>query len=360
MNAPAAPATPPTPAGATTGTFTGRFAPTPSGDLHLGNLRTALVAWLSVRATPRGRFLVRIEDLDPGTRHPAVARRQLDDLAALGLTWDDEPSWQSDHLDRHHDAIARLTAEGRTYPCWCSRAEVRAATIAPHGLRLPDGAALPEGAYRGTCASLDAAGRAQRAETAGRPPALRLRAEGARVSITDRLVGTVTGVVDDLVLRRADGVPAYNLAVVVDDAASGVTEVVRGADLLASTPRQAHLADLLGLERPSWMHVPLAVGADGARLAKRHGAVTLAGFALLHVINASGMGLGDVKLAGPLGMLLGWISWNSVLWGVFLGFLTAAAWSIVLLLSRRATRSSHIAFGPFMLLGLWLALIWVR
>lgn len=254
---------------------TGRFAPTPSGDLHLGNLRTALVAWLSARAGG-GRFVLRIEDLDPATRKPDVARRQLADLTALGIDWDGEPTWQSQHLDRHEAAIDRLTAEGRTYPCWCSRSEVRAATLAPHGRRLPDGATLPEGAYPGTCAELDAAGRARRARQAGRPPALRLRAGGARVSIVDRLAGEVTGAVDDLVLRRADGVPAYNLAVVIDDDAAGVTEVVRGADLLSSTPRQAHLADLLGLQRPSWFHVPLAVGPDGTRLAKRFGAATLA------------------------------------------------------------------------------------
>ena len=255
---------------------TGRFAPTPSGDLHLGNLRTALVAWLSARANPGGRFVVRVEDLDPATRQPAVARRQLDDLERLGLGWDGEPQWQSDRLDTHNVAIDQLTARGLTYPCWCSRAEIRAATLAPHGLQLSDGATLPDGAYPGTCADLDTPGRARRAEQTGRPPALRLRAEAVRVTVIDKAAGEFTGIVDDLVLRRADGVPAYNLAVVVDDAAAGVTEVVRGSDLLSSTPRQAHLADLLGLTRPSWLHVPLVVGPDGIRLAKRHGAVTLA------------------------------------------------------------------------------------
>lgn len=259
----------------------GRFAPTPSGDLHLGNLRSALVAWLSAKSASQGRFIVRIEDLDPATRNTEVAGRQLDDLAALGLVSDDEPQWQSHHLGRYHDAIERLTAEDRTYPCWCSRAEVRAATLAPHDLRLDDGATLPQGAYPGTCARLDAAGRSRRAEAAGRPAALRLRAEAPRVTVRDRIAGEVTGVVDDLVLRRADGVPAYNLAVVVDDTTAGVTEVVRGADLLASTPRQAHLADLLGFPRPTWLHVPLVVGPDGTRLAKRHGAVTLADLAAL-------------------------------------------------------------------------------
>ena len=255
---------------------TGRFAPTPSGDLHLGNLRTALVAWLSARANPGGRFVVRVEDLDPATRQPDVARRQLDDLERLGLDWDGEPQWQSERLDAHNAAIEQLTDQDRTYPCWCSRAEIRAATLAPHGLQPSDGATLPNGAYPGTCADLDTVGRARRAEQTGRPPALRLRAEAVRVTVIDKAAGEFTGIVDDLVLRRADGVPAYNLAVVVDDAAAGVTEVVRGSDLLSSTPRQAHLADLLGLTRPSWLHVPLVVGPDGIRLAKRHGAVTLA------------------------------------------------------------------------------------
>lgn len=279
------------------GSPTGRFAPTPSGDLHLGNLRTALVAWLSARAAG-GAFVMRIEDLDPATRKPDVARRQLADLRALGLDWDGDPTWQSQHLDRSEAAIERLTAEGRTYPCWCSRSEVRAATLASHDRRLSDGDTLPPGAYPGTCTDLDAAGRTRRAREADRPPALRLRADGVRVTVADRLAGEVTGVVDDLVLRRADGVPAYNLAVVIDDDADRVTEVVRGADLLSSTPRQAYLADLLGLPRPSWLHVPLAVGPDGTRLAKRHGAATLAD------LTATGWTASDVVelLAASLGL----------------------------------------------------------
>lgn len=175
---------------------------------------------------------------------------------------------QSERLERYAAALDRLDAGGHLYPCFCTRAEIRQAASAPHG-------PLPEGAYPGTCRELTAAQRAER-ERAGRPPALRLRAEQATVAFTDRLLGRHQGVVDDLVVRRNDGAPAYNLAVVVDDTAQGVGEVVRGADLLETTPRQLHVAHRLGLPVPRYAHVPLVLGPDGARLAKRHGAVTLA------------------------------------------------------------------------------------
>ena len=154
------------------------------------------------------------------------------------------------------------------YPCWCSRAEIRAAAEAPHG-------PLPEGAYPGTCRALTDTQRAELFREVSRPPALRLDAGAPRVAFTDRLLGDRDGVVDDFVLWRGDGTPAYNLAVVVDDASQGIGEVVRGADLVDSTPRQVLLGRLLGLAEPSWAHVPLVLGPDGARLAKRHGAVTL-------------------------------------------------------------------------------------
>ncbi len=248
----------------------GRFAPSPTGPLHLGNLRTALAAWLFARSAG-SRFLLRIEDLD---RHQASAdheRSQQRDLAALGLDWDGPVVRQSERFDRYEAAIAALTAAGRTYPCYCTRREIQEASRAPHG----DALAAPDGAYPGTCRTLDAAARA-RFEAEGRPPALRLRAEVPVAQVDDRLLGSVRAAVDDLVLRRNDGVPAYNLAVVVDDAAQGVEEVVRGDDLASSSPRQRHLADLLGLAPVRYAHVPLVVGPDGARLAKRHGAVTLA------------------------------------------------------------------------------------
>ncbi|HEY8093892.1 MAG TPA: tRNA glutamyl-Q(34) synthetase GluQRS, partial [Acidimicrobiales bacterium] len=245
----------------------GRYAPSPTGDLHLGNLRTALLAWLFARSAGSA-FVVRMEDLDRVTSSADHAQRQLEDLASLGLDWDDEVVFQSERFDRYGAAIDVLSAAGLTYPCYCTRREIAEAAVAPQGTEQPDGA------YPGTCRDLSAADRPLR-EEAGRPPALRLRADGAVVSVQDRLRGGYSSRIDDVVLRRNDGVPAYNLAVVVDDAATGVEEVVRGDDLLASSPRQTYLARLLGLRAPSYAHVPLVLGPDGHRLAKRHGAVTM-------------------------------------------------------------------------------------
>jgi glutamyl-tRNA synthetase len=245
----------------------GRFAPSPTGTLHLGNLRTALLAWLFARSAD-GRFLVRMEDLDTGRVRERFYDEQLHDLAALGLDWDGPVVRQSERLALYADAIETLDGHGLIYECWCTRAEIREAASAPHG-------DLPEGAYPGTCRDLTAAERAERAAS-GRPPALRVRADAARVAFEDRIAGPVAGVVDDFVVRRNDGAYAYNLAVVVDDADQGVGEVVRGMDLLDSTPRQLWLAARLGLPAPRHAHVPLMLGPDGARLAKRHGAVTLA------------------------------------------------------------------------------------
>jgi glutamyl-tRNA synthetase len=266
----------------------GRFAPSPSGPLHLGNIRTALLAWLFVRSSG-GRYLVRVEDLDDRARNAEFERSQLTDLAALGLDADDPPVRQSERLDLYHDAIATLVATGLTYECTCTRREIREAATAQHG-------EAPEGAYPGTCRTLSAAERARRAAD-GRPAALRLHTEIDRLAIDDRLHGRYVGAVDDVVLRRNDGVPAYNLAVVVDDAAQGIDEVVRGDDLLPSTPRQAHLCDLLGLDRPVWAHVPLVFGPDGERMSKRHGSVTLddqraAGRSPSQVVGELGAGLG--------------------------------------------------------------------
>ncbi len=271
----------------------GRFAPSPTGPLHLGNLRTALAAWLFARAVG-SEFLVRMEDLDGSVARPEHEEAQLADLAALGLDWDGPVVRQSERTDRYAAAVDALADRGLVYDCYCTRREIQAAASAPNG----DGSAAalaalpgPEGAYPGTCRTLTAVDRRAH-QDAGRPPALRLRVDAAVVTVVDRLFGgrdargvsrtpwcrpgSFTGVVDDVVLRRNDGTHAYNLAVVVDDAAQRVEQVVRGDDLLSSTARQVHLAGVLGLATPGYAHVPLVLAPGGARLAKRHGAVTMA------------------------------------------------------------------------------------
>lgn len=244
----------------------GRYAPSPTSDLHVGNLRTAVLAWLFARSTGRD-FLLRVEDLDTDRVRAAdgTEARQLTDLAALGLVFDGELVRQS---DRHDAYAAAVTALGdRVYECYCTRREIAQAASAPHG--EPDGFRP----YPGTCRDLTERERAERRRT--RRPALRIRADDAWVAIADGLMGRVTGPVDDFVLRRGDGVWAYNLAVVVDDIAMGVDQVVRGDDLLSSAPRQAWLTEQLGGTVPAYAHVPLVVNPDGVRLAKRDGAVSL-------------------------------------------------------------------------------------
>lgn len=244
----------------------GRFAPSPTGDLHLGNLRTALVAWLFAR-TAGSSFIVRMEDLDRVTSSATHAASQLHDLETLGLDWDGEVVFQSDRFDRYFDAIDQLSAAGLTYPCFCSRREIAEAASAPHVY-------LPEGAYPGTCRELSETQRSDRMTKRGKA-ALRLRADHTQIPFEDLICGPIVARVDDFVLQRGDGVPAYNLAVVVDDAAQHVEEVVRADDLLLSTPRQIHLANLLNLPTLSYAHIPLVLSVAGVRLAKRDGAVTL-------------------------------------------------------------------------------------
>ncbi len=245
----------------------GRYAPSPTGRLHLGNLRTALAAWAAARR--RGApFLLRIEDLDSGRSREKWVEVQLEELRLIGIDWDGEPVRQSERSGLYAGAIEQLRDQGLIYECFCTRAEIREASSAPHG-------ELPEGAYPGTCRNLTEAERAER-RAAGRPPALRVRAEATRVGFEDGACGIVEAVVDDFVVRRNDGDFAYNLAVTVDDADQGVAEVVRGADLLDTTTRQLWLYDRLGLTPPArFAHLPLMLGDDGARLAKRHGAITL-------------------------------------------------------------------------------------
>ncbi|MCC3282038.1 tRNA glutamyl-Q(34) synthetase GluQRS [Arthrobacter caoxuetaonis] len=266
----------------------GRYAPSPSGELHVGNLRTAMLAWLFARSTGRN-FLLRIEDLDRARAGAEAA--QVRDLAAVGLDWDGEVIRQSDRTPVYLEAIAKLQAEGRVYECFCTRAEISDAPRAPHS---------PPGAYPGTCRNLPEAERERRRRE--RPGALRLRADVDEYTVHDVLHGDYTGVVDDLVLLRNDGVPPYNLAVVVDDAAQGIDQVVRGDDLLSSTPRQAYLASLLGLPPVEYVHVPLVLGTTGKRLAKRDGAVTLGALADagIPVPEATAMILDSLGLPGTL------------------------------------------------------------
>ena len=242
-------------------TSAGRFAPSPSGELHVGNLRTAILAWLFARSTGR-RFLLRVEDLDRARAGSEAG--QLRDLQAVGVTWDGGVVRQTARGPLYAEAISRLEAAGLTYESFCTRREIQEAPSAPHA---------PQGAYPGTCRNLDPAELEFKRST--RPAAIRLRAGAAEYTVRDLLHGEFTGVVDDFVLRRNDGVTAYNLAVVVDDAEQGIDQVVRGDDLLPSTPRQAYLASLLHIPSPEYAHVPLVVNNDGARLAKRDGAVTL-------------------------------------------------------------------------------------
>jgi glutamyl-tRNA synthetase len=257
----------------------GRYAPSPSGPLHLGNLRTALLAWCFARSAA-ARFLLRIEDLDRQRSRASHEAAIIADLRAIGVDWDGPPAHQSDELERHREAFEQLRASGRVYPCWCTRAEVRQALAAPH----PAAAGSGEAPYPGSCRELSARERSRRRREGSAPLCWRLDAGAQRVRFVDRLRGEHETVVDDFVLWRGDpltrehdgGAPAYNLAVVVDDAAQGVGEVVRGDDLLDTTPRQILLARLLGLVVPRYAHVPLVLGSDGRRLAKRHGAVTLA------------------------------------------------------------------------------------
>ena len=234
----------------------GRFAPSPTGDLHLGGALTALAAWLRVRCA-NGRFVVRMEDLDPPRVVAGSSDRILDDLEWLGLRWDEGPRvggphapyFQSERREHYDAAIRQLEAMGLTYPCTCTRADIARASSAPH--------ASEEGPrYPGTCRDLGGAKGDDRAA------AVRLRIPDDAPDVANS--------VGDFVLRRADGVASYQLAVVVDDLDMQIDEVVRGDDLLSSTPRQLLLAQLLGKRAPAYVHLSMVLGPDGERLAKRH------------------------------------------------------------------------------------------
>ena len=241
--------------------YAGRFAPSPSGPLHFGSLVAALASWLDARAA-RGRWLVRIEDLDAPRTQPGAADEILRTLDRLGLHWDGEVLYQSRRTDLYRDALERLRHQ--TYWCSCSRREIADSSL---GLAA-DGAQI----YPGTCRGGAAPGK--------KPRALRVRAAGA-LEFVDRVQGRQAQILErdvgDFVLARADGQFAYQLAVVVDDAAQGITDVVRGADLLDSTPRQIYLQQLLGYPTPRYLHVPAAVNAAGEKLSKQTGASPVGG-----------------------------------------------------------------------------------
>lgn len=241
---------------------TGRFAPTPSGRLHLGNILCAMLAYLSARSKG-GRFLLRIEDVDVPRCPRRLAQQCIDDLTWLGFTWDGEVVYQSDRGDIYRAALDRLAEGGHTYPCFCTRAQLMS-LAAPN---LGDTQVI----YQRTCANLTPEEAAERALT--RAPATRLRVPDEDVSFTDGLFGLQTENLErdcgDFILARSDGLYGYQLAVVVDDALQGVTEVVRGRDILSATPRQLYLQRLLGYDAPEYVHIPLLVDAQGRRLAKR-------------------------------------------------------------------------------------------
>ncbi|MDK8798006.1 tRNA glutamyl-Q(34) synthetase GluQRS [Corynebacterium sp. MSK044] len=249
----------------------GRYAPSPSGDLHCGNLRTALLAWLFARQSGRA-FYMRVEDIDSERSSMESARRQMEDLAALGLEWDEPVVYQHERGAAYAEALATLD----TYECYCTRRDIREAASAPH---------VQPGMYPGTCRDLTEEQRAYRRSqlsSQGRLPAIRLRAHVGEWTVTDYYRGEFTGPVDDVILKRGGNVKqaqagdwAYNLAVVVDDGYQNIDQIVRGDDLLGSAPAQAYLAHELGLPQPQYVHVPLVVNAKGERLAKRDGAVTL-------------------------------------------------------------------------------------
>ncbi|WP_239519527.1 tRNA glutamyl-Q(34) synthetase GluQRS [Arcanobacterium phocisimile] len=246
----------------------GRFAPSPTGDFHLGNLRTALLAWAFARHSGRG-FHMRMEDLDERSRPPFVDS-QLRDLEALGVDWDGPVVFQSQRLNRYAEIFDQMMKAGQLYECYCTRKELAAVASAPH---------RPPGSYPGTCRDLlpeqRQAGR-EKLASLNRGPAFRLAANDVEGDVVDRQCGSYRGAIDDLVIRRGDGVYSYNFVSVVDDAEFGVTQIVRGDDLLPSTPRQVYLQHVLGYATPEYAHVPLVLNSQGARLAKRDGAVTIA------------------------------------------------------------------------------------
>ncbi|GLV13400.1 glutamyl-Q tRNA(Asp) synthetase [Alicyclobacillus hesperidum] len=278
----------------------GRFAPSPTGLMHVGNAFVALLAWLQMRSA-NGGFILRIEDLDRGRSRSHFVEQIVSDLRWLGLDWDEGPDVggphapyvQSQRMARYEQAMAKLTERGLTYPCFCSRADIAAIASAPHGW-FGD-----EPRYDGRCRLLSASERQHRAEQ--KSPSLRLHVPAeVTVSFVDLVRGCQVGRPSDggdFVVWRADGVVSYQLAVVVDDAEMEVTDVLRGRDLLASTLRQGFLYEAFKLPPPAYAHVPLIVDEGGRRLSKRDGDLTL--FAL------RSLGVAPERVVGLLAHLAG-------------------------------------------------------
>jgi glutamyl-tRNA synthetase len=308
----------------TTTPVRGRYAPSPTGELHLGNVRTALVAWLGVRAAG-GTFIMRVEDLDPPRIIPGAEQRILEDLRWLGMDWDEGPDVggphapyrQSERYPVFREALATLRASGRLYGCTCSRADLKRLASAPHAGE--EGPVYP-GICRGKELAIDTA---TEPDPRQRSAALRFHVHPGTVCFDDLLAGRycqeVTEQVGDFVVRRADGLYAYQLAVVVDDGAMGINQVVRGADLLDSTPRQIQLFEALGRPVPTFAHVPLVLNEAGQRLAKRDQATSIrqmreAGVAPETVIGILGASLGLFDRPEPLRLseLVSAFTWDRV------------------------------------------------
>ena len=290
-------------------TVVGRFAPTPSGRMHMGNLFSALLAWLSVRSQ-KGELVLRMEDLDTQRTSPAYADRLRRDLEWLGLYWDRETPPPSRRTEAYLAAFRKLEALGLLYPCYCTRSRLHSVN-APH---LSDGVYV----YDGACRKLTAEQRA----AMGRSPAWRVTVPEREIALIDGLQGLYREYLPrdcgDFVVRRADGVFVYQLAVVVDDGDAGVTEVVRGRDLLSSAPRQMYLQDLLGYPHPRYYHVPMLLSGDGRRLSKRDGDMDLGALsrrmtpeALLGYLS-HWAGLRQDETPVDLDTLTGEFSWNKV------------------------------------------------
>ena len=247
----------------------GRYAPSPTGALHIGNLRTALLAWLGIRLQA-GVFLMRMDDLDQLREVEGSAAQILRDIEWLGLDWDGEVVYQSQRTELYQQAMQGLTDQGLVYPCFCSRKDIQEAASAPHA---------QHGLYPGTCAQLDAS--AIELKQQKKPPAYRVRVSGREISFCDQCLGDYQDELEkscgDFVIKRADGLFAYQLATAVDDIEQGITDVVRGADLIDSTARQIYLMNHLNVNfpEPIYWHVPLMLNDEGDRMAKRDGSLSI-------------------------------------------------------------------------------------